>query len=113
MPESRSHKRLKSRNARNGGRTEVKLHSGRRLDAVTRNKVGTEVERNGKRRLPAAVSRLREAEKSKLTKGSKLIVPDKDMQAAGKEMRRQGQSGRVQNLSNTKSFYVKKTRKVR
>ncbi|NQW21394.1 MAG: hypothetical protein HQ477_11865 [Chloroflexi bacterium] len=45
MPESDSHKRIKNKMAGPKGKTEVKLPSGRRLDALAQNRVGTEVER--------------------------------------------------------------------
>ena len=110
MPESRSHKRIKNKMAGPKGKTEVKLPSGRRMDALSKNRVGTEVERQGPKSIPIAVSRLKEATKSKVSSGSKLVVPNKDLQAARKEMRRQGVRGRVQNLGNSKAFYVKPAR---
>ena len=107
MPESRSHKRIKNKMAGPKGKTEVKLRSGRRLDAVSGNRVGTEVERQGPKRIAEAVSRLKEATNTGKVLGAKITVPSKDLQTAGKEMRRQRVSGRVQNLSNKKSYYVK------
>lgn len=73
---------------------------------VTHNRVGTEIERNGPARIRRAVSRLAEGRKTGKTSGSKLIVRDRDLKVAGQEMRRQSVEGRVQNLSNTKSYYV-------
>lgn len=113
MPESRSHKRIKNKMAGPKGKTEVKLRSGRRLDAVSGNRVGTEVERQGPKRIAEAVSRLKEAKDTGKVSGAKITVPSKDLQAAGKEMRRQQVSGRVQNLSNKKSYYVKASQSKR
>ena len=41
------------------------------------------------------------------TLGAKIAVPNKDMRQAAAEMRKQRLSGRVENLSNSRSFYVK------
>ena len=110
MPESQSHKRTKKRLAGHKGKTEVKLRSGRRMDALTKNRVGAEVERQGPKGIRIAVSRLKEAKSTKVALGAKIAVPNKHMRQAGAEMRKQGVSGRVQNLSNSKAFYVKPTR---
>lgn len=92
------------------GKTEVKLKSGRRLDALAKNRVGTEVERQGPKGIKKAVSRLKEAKNTHKALGVKLAVPQKDMGTAISEMRKQRVSGRVQNLSDTKSTYVRKSR---
>ena len=107
MPESQSHKRTKKRLAGPKGKTEVKLRSGRRMDALTKNRIGAEVERQGPKGISKAVSRLKEAKSTKVALGAKIAVPQKDMRQAGSEMRKQRLSGRVENLSNTKSYYVK------
>ena len=107
MPESRSHKRTKKRMAGPKGKTEVKLRSGRRMDALTKNRVGAEVERQGPKRIREAVGRLKEAKSTKVALRAKIAVPNRAMRRAGSEMRKQGLSGRVENLSNTKSYYVK------
>ena len=88
----------------------VKLRSGRRMDALTENRVGAEVERQGPKGIRNAVSRLKEAKSTKVALGAKIAVPNNHMRQAGAEMRKQGVSGRVQNLSNSKAFYVKPTR---
>ena len=111
MAESRSHKRVKYKNAGPGGRTEVPLPSGRRLDALNRNGVATEVERQGISGIRKAVSRLKEAKKTRVASGAKLAVPQRDIGRAIREMIRQGVQGRVQNMSNTRSFYVRPKRK--
>lgn len=104
MPESRSHKRIKNKMGGPKGRTVVKLKPGRRLDAVSGNRVGTEVERQGAKGIRNAVRRLKEAKESKVALGAKMVVPNRAMRRAGSEMR---VSGRVENLSNTKAYYVK------
>ena len=78
MPESQSHKRTKKRLAGQKGKTEVKLRSGRRMDALTKNRVGAEVERQGPKGIRKAVSRLKEAKSTKVALGVKLAVPQKD-----------------------------------
>jgi hypothetical protein len=110
MPESRSHKRIKNKMAGPKGKTEVKLPSGRRLDALAKNRVGTEVERQGPKGIKKAVGRLKEAKSTRKALGAKIAVPQKDMGTAITEMRKQGVSGRVQNLGNTKSTYVRSAR---
>ena len=107
MPESQSHKRVKNKMAGKKGNTEVKLRSGRRLDALSKTRVGTEVERQGPKGIRKAVSRLKEAKKTNVALGAKIMVPNKHMRQAGAEMRKQGVSGRVQNLSNSKAYYAK------
>lgn len=107
MPESRSHKRIKNKMAGPKGKTEVKLRSGRRLDALSNTRIGTEVERQGPKAFHEAVSRLKEAKTTNVAKGVKIAVPNKDLRKAGAEMRKQGVRGRVQNLSNTKAYFVK------
>ena len=42
--------------------------------------------------------------------GAEMVVPNRAMRRAGSEMRKQRLSGRVENLKNSKSFYVKPTR---
>ena len=105
MPESQSHKRTKKRLAGHKGKTEVKLRSGRRMDAPSENRVDAEVERQGPKGIRKAVSRLKEAKKTEVALGAKIAVPNRAMRRAG--LRKQGVSGRVENLSNTKSYYVK------
>ena len=106
MAETRSHKRIKNKMAGPGGRTEVKLPSGRRLDAVSGTRIATEVERQGKKGIQKAVSRLSEAKKTHTASGVKIAVPRKDMGEAIREMRKQGVKGRVQSLSNNHAYYV-------
>ena len=106
MSESRAHKRAKHKNAGPGGTTEVRLKSGKRLDALSRRGIATEVERQGITGIRKAVSRLKEAKKTGVASGAKLAVPQADFGNAVKEMFRQGVRGRVQNMSNSRSFYV-------
>ena len=110
MPESQSHKRTKKRMAGPKGKTELKLRSGRRMDALTKNRIGAEVERQGPKGIRNAVSRLKEGKSTKVALGAKISVPNRAMRRAGSETRKQGVSGRVENLKNSKSFYVKPTR---
>jgi len=106
MSESKTHKRIKNKMAGSKGKTEVKLRSGRRLDALSGNRVGTEVERQGPT-IGKAVGRLKEAKRTGVALGVKLSVPQKDMNTGISEMKKQGVLGRVQNLGNTRSTYVR------
>ena len=81
MSETRAHRRAKTRAAGLGGRTEVPLPRGQRLDALTKGKGrATEVERSG------SATGLRAAAKRLKLSGAPqkvLQVPQKDMSAAG------------------------------
>lgn len=107
MSESKTHKRIKNKMAGSKGKTEVKLRSGRRLDALSGNRVGTEVERQGPRAIGKAVGRLKEAKRTGVALGVKLSVPQKDINTGISEMKKQGVPRRVQNLGNTRSTYVR------
>lgn len=106
MSESTSHKAAKRRAAGPGGRTEVKLPGGRRLDALTKGGGrATEVERSGNsKNLAQAASRLKASGASQKV----LQVPQKDMPAAAKAMRNKSVGGTVKNMSGTKSRRVPK-----
>ena len=104
MSETRSHRDAKTKAAGKGGRTEVPLSGGKRLDALT---VGggraTEVERSGvPRRLETAAQRLGKSGAPQKV----LQVPHKDIGAAAQAMRAQGVSGTVKNLGGTKRRHV-------
>ncbi len=105
MPEKPSHRRAKSKAAGPGGRTEVPLPGGKRLDARTRGGGrATEVERSGSAQgLAAAARRLNQS--GAPTKV--LQVPQKDMDAAAAAMRNTGIGGTVKNMGGTKSRSVR------
>ena len=111
MVEKRAHSRAKAKAAGRGGRTEVPLPGGRRLDALTKGGGrATEVERSGtKTGLDAAARRLKKAG----TPQKVLQVPQKDMRAAANALRGAGISGTVKNLSGTKRRRVRRTAKGR
>ncbi len=100
MSKSPSHKRAQSKATGKGGRTEVKLRGGKRLDALTKSgKKATEVERSGTSAgLEKAVQRL----KMRKTKQKVLQVPQKDMAKAVQAMKKKGVKGTVKNMSGTK-----------
>ena len=103
MSESKSHKIAKSKAAGKSGKTEKKLPSGKRLDAVTKKKA-TEVERSGTRQgLRRAVKRLKESGKSQKV----LVVPHKDIDKGVEAMKREKVSGTVKNLKGSKRTSVR------
>lgn len=100
MP-AESHKRAQRKAAGRGGRTEVPISRGRRLDALTRSQGrATEVERGGTpQRLEKAVRRLNVAPARQRV----LQVPQKDMRRAGDAVRKVAkQSVTVKNMSGTR-----------
>lgn len=103
MVESTSHKAAKHRAAGRGGKTEVPLSRGRRLDALSPGGRATEVERSGNARaLQSAASRL----KASRAKQKVLQVPQHDMDKAAAALRREKVSGTVKNMSGTKRRHV-------
>jgi len=104
MSETRSHRRAKKRAAGRGGRTEVRLKGGKRLDALTkRGRRATEVERSGSTAgLTAAAKRLKRSGAPQKV----LQVPQKDMGAAVTAMRKAGVGGTVKNMGSTKHWRV-------
>ena len=100
MTESRSHKSAKRKAAGKGGRTEVRLKGGRRLDAKTKSgNTATEVERSGSNSaLEKAAGRLKKSGSIRKV----LQVPQPDMAKAAAAMRKVGTKGSVKNLSGTK-----------
>ena len=106
MSESTSHKRTKRKAAGPGGKTEVLLPNGKRLDALSKNKHrATEVERSKKEHsLLSAARRL----KTSKAKQKVLQVPQTHMASAAKAMRKIGVGGTVKNMGGTKRFRVRK-----
>ncbi len=103
MVESTSHKAAKHRAAGRGGKTEVPLSRGRRLDALSAGGRATEVERSGNARaLLSAASRL----KASKAKQKVLQVPQHDMDKAATALRRAKVAGTVKNMSGTKRRHV-------
>ncbi len=104
MSKSPSHKRAQNKAAGKGGKTEVKLRGGKRLDALTKSgKKATEVERSGTSTgLEKAAQRL----KMKRSKQKVLQVPQKDMSKAVQAMKNKGVRGTVKNMSGTKKRSV-------
>lgn len=109
MSETRAHRRAKKRAAGRGGRTEVRLKGGKRLDALTkRGRRATEVERSGSTaRLNAAARRLKKSGATQKV----LQVPQNDMRAAANAMRNAGIGGTVKNMGSTKRQRVRPPRK--
>ena len=100
MSKSPSHKCAQSKAAGKGGKTEVKLRRGKRLDALTKSgKKATEVERSGTSTgLEKAAQRL----KMRRSKQKVLQVPQKDITKAVQAMKKKGVKGTVKNMSGTK-----------
>ena len=109
MPETPSHRRAKSKAAGPGGQTEVPLPGGKRLDARTQGGGrATEVERSGSAQgLEAAASRLKQTRAPQKV----LQVPQKDMDAAAKAMRKVGVGGTVKNMAGTKRRSVSRPKR--
>ncbi|MDP2937109.1 MAG: hypothetical protein Q8O86_11535 [Dehalococcoidia bacterium] len=102
MTESKAHKTIKVSAAGQSGKTEVRLRSGRVLDAATKVRA-IEVERGGNAgNLRKAAERLKESGKPQRV----LIVPQRDLDKAAKVMREAGVPGTIKNLSGTKHTYV-------
>jgi len=109
MAESESHKKAKHKAAGKKGQIEAPLTRNRRLDALTAGGVrATEIERSGNpAMLEKAARRLRASHAPQKT----LKVPHGDMDAAEAAMRGVGISGKIENLSGTKSRKVRATKK--
>ena len=106
MGESTSHQRAKGKAAGKGGKTEMPLSAGRRLDAATK-KTATEVERSGSGpALLKAAKRLKDSGKPQKV----LQVPQQDMGVAAEAMRKAGVGGTVKNMGGTKRRSVSKGR---
>lgn len=100
MAETSSHKRAKSKAAGAGGKKEVPLSGGRRLDALSAGGGrATEVERSGD---PVNLEKAARRLAASNAKQRVLQVPQKDMSEASKAMRRAGVKGSVKNMGGTK-----------
>lgn len=86
--------------------TEVKFPGGRRLDSAT-NKTATEIEQNF-HNIPKAVKRLKVSGRPQRV----LPVPQNLMAIAKEEMKEQGLTGTVKNISGTKRMYVREKKIV-
>lgn len=100
MSETTSHRKAKGKAAGKNGRKEIKLTSGKRLDASTKSgKTVTEIERSGDlNKLKLAASRLKERRSTRKV----LQVPQKDMQKAVEAMKIKKVHGTVKNMGGTK-----------
>lgn len=101
MPESKSHKTAKRREAGKTGKTEVKVGRGR-LDAATPTRA-VEIERSGN---PDRLVRSAKKLKSSGRPTRVLVVPHKDLAKGRDAMRRAGTTGTVKNLTGTQSTHV-------
>ena len=110
MPESQAHRRHKNKAAGRTGQTEVTLPSGRRLDALSPTRIATEIERSGAQGIRKSVTTLKQALNQGIARKARLRVPQPDMPAAQKEMRRQRVGGEVTNLTGTRKRHVPKRR---
>ncbi len=111
MAETPAHRRAKRKAAGPGGKTEVPLRGGQRLDALTKGGGrATEVERSGTAAgLRKAAGRLKKSGAQQKV----LQVPQKDMPAAASALRKAGTGGTVKNMSGNKQQRVRKPAKGR
>lgn len=100
MSKSQSHTQAQRKAAGKGGKTEVKIKSGKILDAITKSgKTATEVERSGNMKgLERAAQRL----KIRRSQRKVLQVPQQDMSKAVQAMKTKKVRGTVKNMSGTK-----------
>lgn len=104
MAKSWAHKKAQWKAAGPGGRTEVKLQSGRRLDALSHDGYrATEVEFGNFGRMLKAAGRLAESG----AQAPVLAVPYRNIRAAAAAMRVAGLSGWIRDINGTTKFYVK------
>lgn len=111
MPESRSHKTRKRKDAGLTGRTEVRLPGGTFLDALSGTGIATETERGGAPGIKRAVSRLGKAFRSGKARKVRLRVPERDLETGFDEMRRRRVGGELTNLGGTRKIHVPKRKK--
>ena len=110
MPESPRHKLLKRKDAHVTGLTEYHLPSGKRLDVLSPTSIAVEIERSGPPGIMKSVATLVEAMNSGTARKARLRVPQKDIEVAYQEMRRQKLGGELTNLSGTTKIKVPKRR---
>jgi hypothetical protein len=105
MSESGAHRKAKWRSAGRGGRVEVQLPSGRRLDALSWDGTwATEVERSGDLDcLILAAERLKESGAPQKV----LKVPARYMRLAAVALRQAAVSAWVRNMYGSDEFFVK------
>ncbi len=102
MGESQRHKSLKTQAAGPGGKTEVSLPRGKRLDALSKRNVATEIERGGTTKaINKAIDRLEEHNGPKVLK-----VPQTDIPLAEKVAKEKRTHLTISNLSETKKTKV-------
>lgn len=111
MAESPSHRRYKNKDAGTTGQTEVVLPTGQRLDALSPTGIATEIERSGAQGIKKSVATLKAALDQGIARKARLRVPQPDMAAAYKEMRRQRLGGDLTNLTGTEKRHVPKRRR--
>lgn len=105
MPESEAHKRLKRKAAGKKGQVEKRIARGKRLDALSRGGVATEVERGKtKEHILKALRKLKTQTNRKKTLQVYSSVLDKAKELAKKE----GMNVTIWNLSKTRRRIVRK-----
>lgn len=100
MSETKSHQKAKNQAAGKGGKTEVPLTHGRRLDALTRDgKKATEVERSGiSKGIKKAIKRLDDSG----APNKELRVPSKDIPKAKSITAKESPKVSVRNMQGSK-----------
>lgn len=112
MPESKSHKQRKYRDAGITGKPEFTLPSGRRLDVLSKSRIATQIERGRttpKIRHSAEV--LLESIETRTARKARLRVHHTQLDTARDIMREIGLRGELTNLTGSYKEYVPKQRK--
>lgn len=102
MGETQTHKKLKQKAATSSGKTEVRLSSGKRVDALSSRRAIIVARSDKGQSLELAAKRLKESGKPQRV----LQVPQKDMERAVEAMKKAGITGTVKNLKGSKRRYV-------
>jgi hypothetical protein len=112
MPKDAIHERYKQRDAGEKGKTEVVLPSGNRLDALTIDGIGTQIERSqDHNRIKHAAKVLKEALESGVAKKAQLRVRNEQLAIGEEIMREIGLGGKLTNLTVSKEIGVRKQKK--
>ncbi len=103
---TQSHKKAQAKAAGKGGKKEVPLRSGRRLDALSKAGKATEIERSdSQKRIDQAARRLKTAKKQG-ARSAELKVKHGNLDKGTKAMRKAGIKGTVSNITGSKKRRV-------
>ncbi len=108
---TRSHKILQTKAAGRTGKKEVRLPSGKRVDAKSGTGILRDIERS-RQGIPRSVTRLKEGVEKGIGRKAEIRVRADDVNAAYDEMRRQRVRGKIVPIGSPRnSVYVPKRRK--